>query len=261
MSINHTNAGSTWVPSKRCALGPGILSCTDKDGTAVLNVERDRMYSVIGLGSVIVSKLARNESGLTFESLVDKVTPEVKAAPRGQTEREVARLLDALKEQGIVQPDATRRLNLRRYRWPSGFMFVAHGVVCFLLKLGFYNLTAFLGLFVVNVVLKIVSFGALYRLVKSWPKAGTHGEVEVEEEIQRVGIAVDRATTWYPKQAQCLQRSAITVCLLRSCGVAAQMVIGVTKVPFRSHAWAEASGDVVNDTPKVSKRYRVMDRC
>jgi hypothetical protein len=88
-------------------MGPGILSCTDQDGTAVLNIERDRMYSVVGLGSVILAKLAKCESGLTFESLVDTLTPEVKGATRGQTECEVARLMDALQENGIVQPDAT----------------------------------------------------------------------------------------------------------------------------------------------------------
>ena len=258
MSNNYTNAGSTYVPSKRFALGPGILSCTDKDGTAVLNVERDRMYSVIGLASMILAKLAKSESGLTFESLVDNVTPEVKGAPH-ETEREVARLLDTLQEKGIVQPNAKHRLTFRRYRWTSGFMFVTRGTVSFLLKLGFYNITAFLGLFAVNIILKIVSFGALYRLVKSWPMAGTN--LEVEEEIQRVGNAVDRATTWYPKQAQCLQRSAVTVCLLRSCGVAAQMVIGVKKVPFKSHAWAEVSGEVINDRSEVSMRYKVLDRC
>lgn len=259
MSINSTNAASTWGSSKRFALGPGILSSTDQDGTAVLNVERDRMYSVIGLGSVIVAKLAQCESGLTFESLVDRITPEVKGATPGQTERDVARLLDALHEKGIVQQDTTYRLGLSTYRWNAAFILPMRRMVRLLFKLRFYHLAAFLGLFVINVLLKLVSFRALYRLVKSWPKACARSESD--EEIHLVCAAVDRATTWYPKQAKCLQRSAVTVCLLRSCGVAAQMVIGVKKVPFKSHAWAEVSGEVINDKSEVTMRYKVLDRC
>ncbi len=216
--------------SERFTLGPRIFSCTDKDGTAVLNVEGDKMYSVIGLGSLILTKLATSDSGLTFASIVDKVTMEAEKIPRPQSERDVARLLGVFQQKGIVQSDTTQphRCTLPMHDWTiSGFIFLTHSVVNLLIKLRVYSLAAFLGLFLINIILKVV----------------------------------DRTTTWYPKQAHCLQRSAVAVCLLRTCGLPAQMVIGVNKVPFKSHAWAEVFSEVVNDSPKVSTRYKVLDRC
>ncbi len=248
--------------SERFTLGPRIFSCTDKDGTAVLNVEGDKMYSVIGLGSLILTKLATSDSGLTFASIVDKVTMEAEKIPRPQSERDVARLLGVFQQKGIVQSDTTQphRCTLPMHDWTiSGFIFLTHSVVNLLIKLRVYSLAAFLGLFLINIILKVISFGALYQLVKSWPVSCTNNDPQ--EAVQWVSTAVDRTTTWYPKQAHCLQRSAVAVCLLRTCGLPAQMVIGVNKVPFKSHAWAEVFSEVVNDSPKVSTRYKVLDRC
>jgi prolyl oligopeptidase len=126
------------------------------------------------------------------------------------------------------------------------------------LKLKLYGLAAFLGLSVINIMLKLVSFSAFYHMVKRWPVSGESGD---HEAVVPVCEAVDKATTWYPKQAMCLQRSAVATCLLRSRGLPAQMVIGCRKIPFKSHAWAELYGLVVNDKEKVQEFYRVLDRC
>ena len=260
MSTGSTVANSSPLPAKRFALGPGILLSSDKDGTAVLHVERDKMYSVIGLGSFILAKLARSESGLSFNSLVDDAARELDDSQREETEGNITRLLGALQARGIVQAHATDRPRELNSTWTTRFALVARKVVRGLLKLQLYDLTAFLALFATNLILKLMSFAMLYHLVKTWPKSHTN-EMDSEGVVQRVRAAVDRATTWYPKQARCLQRSAVTVCLLRSCGVPAEMVIGVNKVPFKSHAWAEVFGEVVNDLPAVPARYRVLDRC
>lgn len=247
------------LTDQRFALGPGVLSASDKDGTAVLHVQGDKMYSVIGLGSLILTRLARSEAGLSFDSLVDDAVRELDGSQRQETEGNIARLLSALQARGIVKAYVTERPRELNSAWTARFAAVARKVVCQLLKLRLYNLAAFLGLFATNIILKLVSFATLYHLVKTWP-TDSIDEEHSELAIQRVRAAVDRATTWYPKQARCLQRSAVTVCLLRSCGVPAQMVIGVNKVPFKSHAWAEVLGEVVNDLPVVSARYRVLDR-
>ena len=244
---------------QRFALGPGILAASDKDGTAVLHVEGDKMYSVIGLGSLILTRLARSESGLSFNALVDDAVRELADSQRQETEGNVARLLNALQARGIVQASATERPRELNSASTARFATVAHRVVRQLLRLQLYNLAAFFGLFATNIILKLVSFAALYHLVKTW-STSIDEEERPELAIQRVRAAVDRAATWYPKQARCLQRSAVTVCLLRTCGVPAEMVIGVNKVPFKSHAWAEVGGEVVNDLPAVPARYRVLDR-
>jgi hypothetical protein len=220
------------------------------------------MYSVIGLGSVILAKLATSKSGLTFVSLVDKVTMEVENVPREKTECDVARLLAVFQQKGIVHPNTTgaHRVILPKYDWTiSGFTFLTRNIANLLMRVRAYSLAAFLGLFLTNFILKIISFGTLYQLVKSWPVNYTSSNSD--QAVQWISAAIDAATAWYPKQARCLQRSAVAVCLLRTCGLPAQMVIGITKVPFKSHAWAEVSGEVVNDMPKVSTRYKVLDRC
>lgn len=101
-------------------------------------------------------------------------------------------------------------------------------------------------------------FAALYQRVRNCPvakKAVSAGTIE------RVCSAVDMACIWYWKEALCLQRSAATTCLLKRCGVAAQMVIGAQRIPFKAHAWVEVAGHVVNDKPYTPEMYAVLDRC
>ena len=65
---------------------------------------------------------------------------------------------------------------------------------------------------------------------------------------------------YYPKNVACLQRSAATVWLLRRFGIPADLVIGVSKFPFKSHAWVEVEGRVVNDRQRVREVYATLDR-
>jgi transglutaminase superfamily protein/coenzyme PQQ synthesis protein D (PqqD) len=238
-----------------------IYSFTDKDGSAILNVERDRMYSVIGVGSAIWVKLAAQPTGMTYDAIVESLGAEYQDVPRHQIERDVERLLASFQRNGFIRTGERRQNRFAagwRDRGQAGFLFLARKATGLLLKLKLYGLSAFLGLSVINIILKLVSFSAFYRMVKRWPVSGESGDLEA---VAPVCEAVDKATTWYPKQAMCLQRSAVATCLLRSRGLPAQMVIGCRKIPFKSHAWAELYGLVVNDKEKVQEFYRVLDRC
>jgi hypothetical protein len=242
-------------------VSPDIYSFTDKDGSVILNVDRDKMYSVIGAGSAIWVKLASQPAGVTFDSIVESLSAEYQDVPHHQIERDVERLLASFQRNGFIrtgeqQPD--RFAVGWRDRGHAGFLFLARKATGLLLKFKLYGLAAFLGLSVINIVLKLVSFSAFYQMVKRWPVSGKSGDPEA---VAPVCEAVDKATTWYPKQAMCLQRSAVATCLLRSRGLPAQMVIGCRKIPFKSHAWAELYGLVVNDKEKVKEFYRVLDRC
>jgi hypothetical protein len=42
--------------------------------------------------------------------------------------------------------------------------------------------------------------------------------------------------------------------------VPAEMVLGAQEYPTKGHAWAEVSGVVVNDNPRVNTRYRELRR-
>ena len=111
----------------------------------------------------------------------------------------------------------------------------------------------------IEFVMSFRSILSLYEKVKSAsPCSQPGGRVVAVEQLCR---AMDFACVLYPKQVLCLQRSAATTLLLRRRGIAAEMVIGAQLLPFKSHAWVESKGAVVNDKPYVREIYRILDRC
>lgn len=102
------------------------------------------------------------------------------------------------------------------------------------------------------------NFEALYAKVRN---CRVRSKQRPDAAVERICHAMDLATIWYWKQAQCLQRSAAAVCLLRRHGVDAELVIGAQQLPFKAHAWAEVNGQVVNDKPYMREMYAVLDRC
>ncbi len=117
---------------------------------------------------------------------------------------------------------------------------------------------ALIGLMAFDSLLLVRNFATLHRIVRNWKLSSRKVPREVAE---RVCDAVNHACSWYPKRALCLQRSAVTTCLLRSCGVPAQMVIGAQKLPFKAHAWVEVDGRAVNERTDVQAIYGVWERC
>lgn len=78
---------------------------------------------------------------------------------------------------------------------------------------------------------------------------------------QQLCQAIDLACVFYFKTVLCLQRSVATTLLLRRYGHKAEMVIGAQMLPFKSHAWVELAGVVVNDKPYMLEIYQVLERC
>jgi hypothetical protein len=101
-------------------------------------------------------------------------------------------------------------------------------------------------------------FSGLYRMVRTTETSGWPANPDT---ATRICAAVDMACIWYWKEVLCLQRSAVTACLLKRHGVPAQMVLGIQQIPFRAHAWVEVDGSVVNDKPYTPEMYAVLDRC
>ena len=102
------------------------------------------------------------------------------------------------------------------------------------------------------------NFSKMHGFVRTWRVASRRSPADV---IDRVRDAVNLSSICYPKRVLCLQRSAVMTCLLRSCGVPAQMVIGARKVPFKAHAWTEVNGRPINERSDVQKKYGVWERC
>src|SRR5467141_1643788 len=102
---------------------------------------------------------------------------------------------------------------------------------------------ALIGLLGFDLLLLGRNFAKLHRIIRRWKVSPKKPSPDV---IARVCDAVNCGCSWYPKRALCLQRSFVTVCLLRTYGVPAQMVLGAQKMPFKAHAWVEVGGRVVN---------------
>jgi transglutaminase superfamily protein len=117
---------------------------------------------------------------------------------------------------------------------------------------------AYIDLISIDLEISRGGFAALHHRVLSEQPGGEDADLSTIETVCR---AVDIASIWYWKQVSCLQRSAVATCLLRRRGIAADLVIGAQRLPFRAHAWVEVDGRVVNDRPYVSELYAVLDRC
>lgn len=83
-----------------------------------------------------------------------------------------------------------------------------------------------------------------------------------ENEAAERGIceAMRSAAPFYWKTVRCLQRSTVTVRLMRGQGIPAEVVIGYRPVPFFSHAWVEVRGRVANDSPAYQARLQILER-
>ena len=245
--------------TERISISPNIYSTSDEDGSTILDIKRDKIYNLIGAGSVMWAKLVAAREGLTASDIVNDLSSEFTDVSRNQIENDVNRLLTSFQDKGLIQPITTSRLSaLPRHSVGSIAQFIAHRSVAFLVKLNLTALAAFLALGTTDILLKLVSFSSLYQTVKGWPVNSTKPNAETSE---RVGAAIITAMTWYPKQAMCLQRSAVTTCLLRSAGVQAEMIIGCQRLPFLAHAWVEVDGEVINDKAQVQFTHAVLDRC
>ena len=117
---------------------------------------------------------------------------------------------------------------------------------------------AFLGLVAYDLLLLRGNFATLHTRVRRWRVARTNPSLYT---TGQVCDAVNRACSWYPKRALCLQRAAVTTCLLRSCSIPAQMVLGAQKIPFKAHAWVEVEGRAVNEMTDVQTVYGTWERC
>jgi hypothetical protein len=117
---------------------------------------------------------------------------------------------------------------------------------------------AFLGLLTFDLFRFGRDFARVHGLVQSWRIAPISSPADTVELVCR---AVNYACVWYPKRVLCLQRSAVTTCLLRSCGIQAQMALGAQKFPFKAHAWTEVEGRAINERRDVQNIYMVWERC
>jgi Transglutaminase-like superfamily len=115
----------------------------------------------------------------------------------------------------------------------------------------------------VDALLRLCGFDRFYRIIGRCPTRRAPRSASAESaRVAETCAAIDRACVYYPKRAWCLQSAAATACFLRLRGIKADFVIGVQKMPFNAHAWAEVAGRVVmNDRPGLHRVFTVISRC
>ncbi|WZX99284.1 lasso peptide biosynthesis B2 protein [Bacillus sp. FSL W7-1360] len=115
---------------------------------------------------------------------------------------------------------------------------------------------------VVSYILRKYSFGYVADLYSS--KYGNMSSINTLEKHKHncdtMLKVVDKVCFWFFGNAQCLHRSLIGFKLARKKGIKVQMVIGVKKFPFSSHAWLEYNNSVINDGQSVRENYREVLR-
>lgn len=246
---------------QRYRLSSHVCSSNSKDGSIILDIDEGLIFSLIGVGSLVWTKLNTHPAGLTVDDIVRSIQSDFEEVPAQQIQRDVENMLSQLVQKKLVNVSEGRveSVTARTRLWLNNAVErLAYRTVRLLVYLKLNTVAAFLGLATINVMLKVGGFRALHYAVKRWPVNTTHASPDAQEEVCK---SVDRATNWYPSQAMCLQRSAITACLLRQYGVLAQFVVGCRKIPFKAHAWVEVEGHVINDKKQVQQFYSVLERC
>jgi len=257
MKVNPSNR-----PRRFSVAATIYYSAPTEQGCIVLNLERGAILSLNDTSTFMFAKLAEQQHGLTRDELVGIVEREFVDVERSRVETSVDALLAQLERAGILEASdhagASRGSHLRGAVAARVPICVRH-ILPALLIVRAYTFAALTLLFTAEVVRKLGGFRSIHQSVEDW-RVGLREPVD-ETVLLRACAAVNRACTWHPKRALCLQRTSVLVCLLRSLGIPAEMVIGVHKMPFYGHAWTEVEGRVVNDHANAQKFFQVLNRC
>jgi len=248
------------MTNARYIISAAVRSSSDEDGTTLLHVAENKIYGLVGLGSVIWQKLVECKSGLAESEIVRALGFEFSEMSTQQIEQDVTKLLHSFEQKHLVEKTSNLQdLRTAATDRPADSLFLLfNAAIRLLLCVRMHVFATVLAFGVVDLVLKISGFKRLYNLVRQWPTAEQRVGPEL---IPQMWDEIRRGITWYPRQVMCLQRSAVTTWLLRSRGAPAEMVIGCQRRPFLVHAWTEVDGEVVNDRQSVRELHKIIDRC
>ena len=119
------------------------------------------------------------------------------------------------------------------------------------------TIQAWIGLLLYDLIVKVRGFSGIHRVVEAHR---TRPRVYSPSLIETVCNAVDEACVWYVRPAFCLQKAAVTTCLLRRHGIPAQLVIGAKAVPCITHAWVESDNRIVHGIHKRQDWFQPLYR-
>ena len=235
---------------------PSHLAITPNGGV-VLDLKHDRLLKLNSVGTEMWTLLGR---GMSETQVVEQITRryDVDPARVGKDLRALLRRAEelGLSPESVLIAEAPDQI-ANSEEEPSSTVREQDQIVLNEMPTTGNVVQAILGLALFDIILACRTLKTLCSVVRSWPVKPRCATSE-STVIGRVSGAVERASVWYPKKALCLQRSAVTTCLLRQHGIRAHMVVGVRAMPFLAHAWVEVRGRVVNDFPRVKAFYQSL---
>ncbi|MFP7416621.1 lasso peptide biosynthesis B2 protein [Priestia filamentosa] len=85
-----------------------------------------------------------------------------------------------------------------------------------------------------------------------------HVSEEVVEDIENFFLLLNIACAWYPKKADCIEKTLIGYKVMRKkFALPVEMVIGVRKFPFEAHAWLKIDQQNLFQEEETSQ-YKVI---
>lgn len=243
--------------SHRWFVSPYVRVVQNNDGAILLDIQQGMCFSMNSVGIEIWRSLERNPSFAHVQEALRANYPDV---PRERIEADISELVQQLQTHELITQKPARSLApstavIRLVQRKKSA--TAHTTVD-APKPRFVFVKAILALCVYDLFGFGKEFCKIFELVRSWKVSQTAAATDTCELVCR---GVNHACVWYPKRVLCLQRSAVTTCLLRESGVPAKMVVGAQKFPFKAHAWTEVNGHPVNERRDVQHLYLIWERC
>jgi hypothetical protein len=233
----------------------GLRLIASDDGYVVLDIEHDRILKLNTVATEVWKLLGAGE---TEPQIVQKIAKKYDVSEQRVSE-DVRALVTTIEQFHLSPSNSTLTAQPeRKVQCDSKLSYPCYGQTAgddrSPKPKSELVIVAFLGLAIFDVILFFSSLRSLCACVKAWP-VSRNASPPGPSTIGQICSSVQQACVWYPKQALCLQRSAVTACLLRIYGIAARMVVGIRPMPFMAHAWVEANDGVVNDWPGVKNFY------
>jgi hypothetical protein len=241
---------------------PSVREVETSDGSVLLDLRHGLCLSLDPISLKVWRLLPLNYS---LDQIAEKLASEFGDVTREQIRSDIADFASKLDQKGLLcpggrQPDASPRCaSLLSFPHLFDVFRSVSARIARRTTPRWLIFKALLGLMVFYLLRLRKNVPRVYEVVTGWPRSLK--AVPPSNGPQLVCNAVNYACVIYPRRVLCVQRSCITTCLARSCGIAAQMVIGAQKVPYKSHAWTEVHGHAINERRDVQSIYMVWDRC
>jgi hypothetical protein len=230
----------------------------NQDGAVLLDIRQGLCMSMTFIGVKIWDLLKLRCS---VEYITEVLVAEF-SVPKQQVHEDVVAFVGDLRQKGLLlSSKASKRAG--GLSTPFALILASHGLLQRRFSnqsraLRFLSWKAFIAVFAFDLFRFSSNFPRMYKFVQTWTVAPWPA---LPDAVDHACYAVNWACVWYPKRVLCLQRSAVLTCLLRNCGVPAEMVMGAQRIPFNPHAWTEVEGSAVNEKRNVHALYEVWDRC